>query len=195
MKIGIDLDDVLAVSLPHYLQALNRRFGLSIEPADGAWRILDQFPHIPRREANSFFTELIEGGFFLSRPLMQGAREAVESLAQDGHHLFIVTGRATRDAAVTREWLHEVGLLGHFGAVVHNGKERVERYKAAAASDLQLDLFIEDELAVATAIAEAAIPVLLFDHPWNRGAVPSNVRRVRSWTEVLDLIAEMGGGW
>ncbi len=194
MKIGIDLDDVLADSLPHYVQALNRRFGLTIDLVEAAWRIFDRFPQIPRREAHTFFSELIEDGFFSSRPLLPGAREAVESLAKDGHRLFIVTGRAARDAATTREWLEQVGLLRHFNAVVHNGMEPVSRYKAGAATRLQLDLFIEDELEVATAIAETAIPVLLFDRPWNQGALPDTMQRVRSWTEVLTWIGAVDGG-
>ncbi len=194
MKIGIDLDDVLADSLPHYVQALNRRFGLTIDLVEAAWRIFDRFPQIPRREAHTFFSELIEEGFFSSRPLLPGAREAVESLAEEGHRLFIVTGRAARDAATTREWLEQVGLLRHFNAVVHNGMELVSRYKAGAATRLQLDLFIEDELEVATAVAETAIPVLLFDRPWNQGALPDTMQRVRSWNEVLTRIGALDGG-
>ena len=194
MKIGIDLDDVLADSLPHYVQALNRRFGLSIDLAEAAWRIVDRLPQIPRREAHSFFSELIEDGFFLSRPLLPGAKEAVESLAEEGHRLFIVTGRATRDAATTRDWLEQVGLLRHFNVVIHNGMEPVSRYKAGAATRLQLDLLIEDELAVATAVAETAIPVLLFDRPWNQGALPNTMQRVRSWTEALARIGVLSRG-
>ena len=194
MKIGIDLDDVLADSLPHYVQALNRRFGLSIDLAEAAWRIVDRLPQIPRREAHSFFSELIENGFFLSRPLLPGAKEAVESLAEEGHRLFIVTGRATRDAATTREWLEQVGLVRYFNGVVHNGMESVSRYKAGAATRLQLDLLIEDELAVATAVAETAIPVLLFDRPWNQGALPNTMQRVRSWTEALARIGVLSRG-
>ena len=47
---------------------------------------------------------------------------------------------------------------------------------------------------VASAVAEMAIPVLLFDRPWNQGSLPRNVQRVRSWTEVLTQVAELNGG-
>ncbi len=194
MKIGIDLDDVLADSLPHYLQAFSRRFGLTIGLADAAWRISDRFPQIPRQEVHEFFTELIEAGFFSSRPLLPGAKEAVERLAQDGHRLFIITGRAPRDEALTRSWLTQVGLVSRFEAVIHRAREPVGRHKSGAASELRLDLFIEDELAVATDVAKTAIQVLLYDHPWNQGALPGNVCRVRSWTEALRRIAELNGG-
>jgi uncharacterized HAD superfamily protein len=193
MKIGIDIDDVLADSLPHYTRAFNQHFGLQIDLADAAWRIFDRFPRVSRQEAHDFFSGLIEAGFFSSRPLMPGAKEAVESLAEDGHRLFIITGRAPQDEAVTRSWLTHVGLLSCFEAVIHKAREPVGRHKSGAASELQLDVFIEDELAVATAVAEAAIPVLLYDQPWNQGVLQRNVCRVRSWAEALRQIAELNG--
>jgi len=194
MRIGIDLDDVLVDSLPHYLRAFNQRFGFTIDLADAAWRMFRKYPQIPRQEIDEFFSELIEGGFFTSRPLLPGAREAMERLADDGHHLFIVTGRSPKDEAITRNWLNQVGLARHFSGLVHQGIEPVGRYKSEAASELRLDLFIEDELAVAIAIAEADIPVLLYDRPWNQGTLLDHVRRVRSWTEVLTHIVELNGG-
>ncbi|MDD5560135.1 hypothetical protein [Candidatus Methylomirabilis sp.] len=194
MKIGIDLDDVLADSLPHYLQAFNRHFGLDIEVTHAAWRIADRFPHIPRQEADDFFTELIEDGFFSSRPLFPGAKEAVEVLAEDGHRLYIITGRSPQEEPITRRWLTHVGVSSYFEAVMHRVREPVGHHKSSAASALQLDLFIEDELAVALAVSETAIPVLLFDHPWNQGPLSRTMCRVQSWGEALTRIAELNGG-
>lgn len=195
MKIGIDLDDVLADSLPHYLQAFNRRFGLDVELADAAWRIADRFPHIPRQEADGFFSELIEDGFFSSRPLFPGAKEAVEALSEDGHRLYIITGRSPQEEAITRRWLMtHAGVWSHFEAVMHRVRDPVGHHKSSAASELQLDLFIEDELAVALAVAETAIPVLLFDHPWNQGPLSHTMCRIRSWSEALTWIAKLNRG-
>ncbi len=193
MRIGVDLDDVLVDSLPHYLRAFNRRFGMEVSLADAAWRMYRRYPHIPREEIDNFFSGLIEAGFFASRPLLPGAREAVERLTEEGHDLFIITGRAPQDEAITRNWLSQAGLTGHFSALVHKGIEPVGHYKSAAALELQLDLFIEDELAVAIAVGEAEIPVLLYDQPWNRGSLPVTVRRVCSWSEALGHIAELNG--
>ncbi|MDE2059026.1 MAG: hypothetical protein KGL31_04060 [candidate division NC10 bacterium] len=193
MRIGIDLDDVLADSLPHYLQAFNERFGVEVELADAAWRIADRFPHIPRQEADDFFTELIEDGFFSSRPLFPGAKEAVEALAGVGHDLYIITGRTPRDERITMDWLTRVGVRSYFEAVVHRTRDPVERHKTDVASGLALGLFIEDELAVALAVADTTIPVLLFDHPWNQGPLPDNVRRIGSWHEALTRIADLNG--
>lgn len=194
MRIGIDLDDVLADSLPHYLQAFNERFGLDVELADAAWRIADRFPHIPRQEADDFFTELIADGFFSSRSLFPGAREAVETLTGDGHRLYIITGRSPQEEPITRRWLVHVGMLSRFEAVMHRVRDPVGHHKSSAASELQLDLFIEDELAVALAVSETTIPVLLFDQPWNQGPLSQAMCRVQSWSEALTRIAELNGG-
>ncbi|CBE69970.1 MAG: hypothetical protein F9K13_07620 [Candidatus Methylomirabilis oxygeniifera] len=194
MKIGIDLDDVLADSLPHFTQAFNRHFDLDIELPDAAWRIADRFPQISRREADDFFTELIESGFFSSRSLIPHAKEAVETLVDGGHDLYIITGRTPRDERITMDWLARVGVRSYFEAVVHRTCDPVERHKADVASGLALSLFIEDELTVALTVAETAIPVLLFDRPWNQSPLPGNVRRVESWHEALTQIAELNGG-
>ena len=193
MKIGIDLDDVLVDSLPHYLQAFNARFSCEVSLADAAWRIADRFPQIPRQEADDFFSELIEDGFFSSRSPIPYAKEAVKTLADDGHALYIITGRTPRDERITMDWLTRVGVLSHFEAVVHRTRDPVERHKADVASGLALGLFIEDELAVALAVAETVIPVLLFDRPWNQGLLPGNVHRIESWHEALTQIANMNG--
>ncbi len=193
MKIGIDLDDVLADSLPHYLQAFNGRFGVEIQLADAAWRLADRFPQIPRQEADDFFSELITDGFFSSRSLIPHAKEAVETLADGGHDLYIITGRTPRDEQITMDWLARVGVRSHFEAVVHRTCDPVERHKADVASGLGLGLFIEDELAVALAVADTAIPVLLFDRPWNQGPLPDTVRRIESWPEALAQIAALNG--
>lgn len=194
MKIGIDLDDVLADSLPHFTQAFNERFGLDIQLADAAWRIADRFPHIPRQEADDFFTELIADGFFSSRPLVPHAKEAVEALTEDGHRLYIITGRSPQEEPITRRWLTHVEVLSRFEAVMHRTREPVGHHKSSVASELRLDLFVEDELAVAHAVSETTIPVLLFDRPWNRGSLPDNVHRIGSWHEALTRIAALNGG-
>jgi len=193
MKIGIDLDDVLADSLPHYLRAFNARFGFEIGLAEAAWRIADRFPQIPRQEADDFFSELIAAGFFSSRLLLPHAKEAVEALADAGHDLYIITGRTPRDEQITMDWLTRVDMRSRFAAVVHRTRDPVERHKADVASGLDLDLFIEDELPVALAVAETAVRVLLFDRPWNQGLLPDSVRRIGSWPEALTQIAVRNG--
>src|SRR3989304_4832417 len=67
MKIGIDIDDVLADSLPHYPRAFNQRFGLQIDLADKAFREVYRLALVSRQAARVFFSRVFEAGFFSSR--------------------------------------------------------------------------------------------------------------------------------
>ncbi|MBI3085740.1 MAG: hypothetical protein HYY88_08470, partial [candidate division NC10 bacterium] len=44
LRIGIDVDDVLAESLPGYLEAFRRRFGHDVRIEDAAWEIFRRYP-------------------------------------------------------------------------------------------------------------------------------------------------------
>ncbi len=189
LRIGIDLDDVLAESLPGYLEAFRRRFGHEVRIEEAAWEIFRRYPEISATQLGGFFEELEANNFLSTRPVYPEAVRAVKALAADGHRLFVVTGRLTQHRAQTRRLLQQAGLLAFFEALVHRGGEAPAEYKPRIARELKLDLLIEDELHVALAAAEVPIPVLLFDRPWNRAALPPGITRVADWDHALRLIA------
>jgi hypothetical protein len=43
LRIGIDVDDVLAESLPAYLEAFRRRFGREVKIEEAAWEIFRRY--------------------------------------------------------------------------------------------------------------------------------------------------------
>ncbi|MBI3990407.1 MAG: hypothetical protein HY347_12430 [candidate division NC10 bacterium] len=188
MRIGIDLDDVLTESLPAYLEAFTRCFGIRVPLEEAAWDLPKRFPEIPIQEWEGFFTDLEEGGFLDRRPLLPGAKAAMEALQQVGHRLYIVTGRLPRQEEVTRRWLKGHSLLSCFEGIFHKDGEFVTEHKKKAITALGLQVFVEDEPHVARALAELPLKVLLFDKPWNQGSLPSSVRRIHSWPEALEAI-------
>jgi len=46
-------------------------------------------------------------------------------------------------------------------------------------------VFIEDALHNANKMAEAGIPVLLVDTPWNQVSLEPGIYRVYSWSEIV----------
>ena len=85
---------------------------------------------------------------------------------------------------VTTKWfanhripMHSLSLLGS-----HN--------KVGKANDLSCDIFIEDRYENAIQLAMAGFEVLLIDCYYNRGHLPSNVTRVRSWFEIENIIED-----
>jgi uncharacterized HAD superfamily protein len=189
LRIGIDVDDVLAESLPGYLEAFRQRFGHEVKIEEAAWEIFRRYPEISATQMWGFFSELEASDFLGTRPLYPEAVEAVRTLSASGHRLFVVTGRLSQHREHTRRLLERAGLLGVFEELVHRDGEPAPEYKTRMVRELRLDLLIEDELHVALAAAAVPIPILLFDRPWNQGELPVGIARVTDWSQVLHLIA------
>ncbi len=193
LKIGIDIDDVLAESLPLFIHAFNRRFGQAVPLEEAEWEVFERFPWIEEELKREFFRGLNQANFLGKLRIYPDAREALKELASLGHSLFIVTGRWKIHRDVTLQWLRDAGILYLFKQIIHKDQEPVANYKKEKAKELDLHAFIEDELHIACAIAEIPIPVLLFDRPWNQGPLPKNILRLRSWHEALDHITLLDG--
>lgn len=192
LHIGIDLDDVMADSLPEYLSAFNRRFGLQVPVSEAGWEVFRRHPDIPAEEIRAFFEALYDADFLGSRPLLPGAREGVEQLHRAGHRLFIITGRLRADRDVTERWIATWGLSSYFQEIVDRDGLDAPLHKRRAAQQFRLDVLLEDEYDVALAAAEASVRVFLFDRPWNQGPLPSHVFRVHSWPEAVAYIGRPG---
>ncbi len=190
LRIGIDVDDVLAESLPGYLEAFQRRFGHEVKIEEAAWEIFRRYPEISATQMWGFFSELEASDFLGTRPLYPEAVEAVQTLSAGGHRLFVVTGRLSQHREHTRRLLRQAGLLETFEELVHRDGEPTAEYKTRIVRELRLDLLIEDELHVALAAATVPIPVLLFDRPWNQGRLPAGITRVTEWPQVLRLVTD-----
>lgn len=189
LRIGVDVDDVLAESLPGYLEAFRRRFGHEVRIQDAGWEIFRRYPEISATQMWGFFSELEASDFLATRPVYPEAAHAMRTLAAEGHRLFVVTGRLSQHREHTRRMLQQAGLLELFEQVVHRDGEPSAEYKPRIVRELKLDLLIEDELHVALAAADVPTPVLLLDRPWNQADLPPGITRVTDWDQVLRLIA------
>jgi uncharacterized HAD superfamily protein len=190
LRIGIDVDDVLAESLPAYLEAFRRRFGKEVKIEEAAWEIFRRFPEIPAAQMWGFYDHLEATDFLGSRPVYPEAVTGVRALAAAGHRLFVVTGRLRQHRDHTRRMLEGVGLLQAFEDLVHRDAETLANYKPRVVRELGLQMFIEDELEVALAVARIPVPVLLLDRPWNRANLPSGVTRITDWGQVVEQVAD-----
>ena len=189
LRIGIDVDDVLAESLPGYVEAFRQRFGLEVQIEEAAWEIFRRYPHISATQMWGFFSELEASDFLGTRPVYPEAVKAVKAMASEGHRLFVVTGRLTQHREHTRRLLQRAGVLELFEELVHREQETAADYKSRIVREMRLDLLIEDELHVALAAAVVPIPVLLFDRPWNQAELPAGITRVTDWNQALRLVS------
>jgi uncharacterized protein len=215
-RIGIDLDDVMAICAVPYLRKFAEEFGVELpDEREIGWHLLSRMesgaprdklvPGLERvtpEQRDRFRMRLYDGTFFSELDVYEDCPAVLEQLVAAGHELYFITARSQRRRMITETWLREKGLfdyakavhlkpLGDFRPDYPRGRydpQSSARYKTRLAQELRLDVFCEDDELISRALAEAGIRVLLFDHPWNREVAHPNITRVTGWSEVADLL-------
>lgn len=182
MRIGVDIDGVISDSYPAWLGELNRHYGKNIT-------VLEDYEmhlvfDVPWDDMNKFFVQNIEKLFDIPKPI-KGAKEGIESLLKAGHEIIYITARSQEEEELTFRWMkkHEIP---HEQILFSGFKSKVDLVK-----QWNLELFIEDYMVNAKAIAELGIPVLLLDASYNQGELPTGVQRCFDWQDILTRINEI----
>jgi len=200
LKIGIDLDDVMAICAVAYLRKFAEEYRVELpDEREIGWHLLrDMDPYVSPEERDRFRIKLYDGTFFSELEVYEDCPAVLEQMVAAGHELYFITARAERRRYITETWLREKGILDHAKAVHLKpiGDFRPEyprgrydatgsaEYKTRLAKELVLDAFCEDDIVIAKTLADAGIQVFLFDQPWNRDLAGDRVTRVHGWTEL-----------
>lgn len=87
-RFAIDMDEVMADTIAHFLEKYNRRFGRAITPGDFYGRpLFEIIDEAHRLEAREYFQQ---EDFFADIPVMPDSPEVVQALMQR-HEVFITT--------------------------------------------------------------------------------------------------------
>lgn len=204
MRIGVDLDDVIAVCAVPYLRRFAQEYKVELpDDKEIGWHLLrDMDKHVSAEERDRFRIKLYDGTFFSQLEIYKESPVVLERLVQRGDEIFFITARAERRRMVTETWLREKRILDYAKAVHLKpyGEFRPDQprgrydpegsaaYKMRLALELGLDLFCEDDTIISQTLADAGVRVLLFDHPWNRDVSHERITRVSGWREVATLL-------
>lgn len=191
MKIGIDIDNVLAelsdaLHLWHeekynYSKTTQERtqFGLAF-----SW-------NCSQEEATKRLLEFYQSKEFKETTPVKGAIKAIDKLAKE-HELHAITARPVHIEEETLKWIDKHFSLKNFKKIHINGQcinKEVVKTKTDICQELGIKLMIEDALHFADDCAEKGIKVLLLDWPWNqKDKLHSNITRVKDWDEILEII-------
>jgi uncharacterized HAD superfamily protein len=217
VRIGIDLDDVMAICAVPYLRKFAEEFGVTLpDEQEIGWHLLSMMqkdtPHdklvpglsrVTPEQRDRFRMKLYDGKFFSELEVYEDCPAVLEQLVAAGHELFFITARAERRRMITETWLREKGLLDYAKAVhlkpigdyrPDHPRGRYDptgsaQYKTRLAQELRLDAFCEDDDLISRSLAEAGVRVYLFDHPWNREVEHPLITRVNGWSDVADQLA------
>lgn len=179
MRIGVDIDGVTSDSYTVWLGELNRYYSKNIEVLEDY--NLHLVYNVSWDDMNNFFVENVERLFMLPPP-MKGAKQGIETLLAKGHEVIYVTARSPEEKDVTVRWMDKYKIP--YEHIIFSGmKSKVDLVK-----EWQLELFIEDYVGNAEAIAKSGIQVLLLNASYNQGELPEGVTRCRDWPEIIKEI-------
>lgn len=191
--IGVDLDQVVTNAFENVVKHFNYRFGTQFTLDDiKAYYFLEEVDIGAREDRVALLRRWYsdERIVFDDAIPIKDSKEIIHKLLLERHDIQFVTSREPHLRTRTIEWLRQFNFPASDSNVHFREKDDLDgvRFKVSKASELRLNLFIEDDSRVAE---QLGIPVILLDYPWNREVKTTNVHRVANWQEVYQLIQRL----
>ena len=183
MKIGIDIDNVISnfndTLLTEYLlhDKELRNSGIINKNADYIRKGMFDWNE---NEETNFYKNNIER---IAKKLgvIEGAKEYIDKLHDDGHIICIITGRDngeyTEPYNMTKKWLEDNNIY-YDNLILTDAYDKSAKTKQCL--EHNIDIMIDDSVSICSDCVENGITTILMDTPYNRY---SNIQRVKSWKE------------
>ncbi|MDA8236047.1 MAG: hypothetical protein M0Z31_14885 [Clostridia bacterium] len=186
MKLGIDIDGVLADVLTTWLEHLNRHFEQNKVKEDIIHYQFEKVFGVSWEEMDRFFRNNQENLLTNLSPV-EKAQETMEELIKE-HNVFLIAARPEEYRSITEKWLTEHSIPYH-ELIMTDFSD-----KSDYCLNRGVEVFVEDSLENALAIHACGIPVLLFDAPYNRDPLPKGIFRQHNWREIARTVQELNQG-
>jgi uncharacterized HAD superfamily protein len=184
LVIGVDIDGVVVDFGSAILPVLSKVCDRPVLYQDLSLWDLGKALKIDEKTMAHTWQQILGSDLLRYAPPIKGAIEGLSALSK--HEIWLVTSRPALTQTLTLSWLHE-------NKVRYNHIEFGRRGDKFSVGP-KFDVFIEDFVEEADAIAEAGIFTILFDQPWNNTSpLPKNCKRVYDWDGILLLINNLEG--
>ena len=189
MKIGIDIDNVISnfndTLLNEYLlhDKKIRNSGVINKNADYIRKGMFDWNE---DEETNFYKNNIER---IAKKLgvIEGAKEYIDKLHDDGHVICIITGRNngeyTEPYNMTKKWLDENNIY-YDNLILTDAYDKHAKTKQCL--EHNIDIMIDDSVRICNDCIENGITTVLMDTPYNKS---SNIQRVKSWKEFYRYVS------
>lgn len=179
MRLGVDIDGVIADTFPLLVRELNEYFQVDLALRDIKDYNIFKVYGLNEAEMLRFLGDKEEA--IMEGPTVKdGAVECLSVLSRK-HTIYLVSARYEKYRPQTEKWLRKHDVPYHVLVLLGSHDKR------EVCSRMAVDVFIEDSLKNAHQLSTCGIPVLLFDAPYNQGELPPLVRRCYSWGEIFQL--------
>lgn len=191
MNIGIDIDNVISNFDEMLLQEFLihdkelRNNGIVNKNADYITRGMFDWTE---NEVSKFYHNNIER-IAKSLSIIDGSREYIRKLKEDGHFIYIITGRDNGEYSdphsMTREWLNKFDIY-YDKLILTNDYKNDKHGKTEKCFENDIDIMIDDSVHICMDCIENGITTLLMDTPYNKQV---EIQRVHSWKEIYDFVS------
>lgn len=184
MRLGIDLDGVVANFTQGWMHFYNRDFGTDLVVADSQrWHDLVDLTHF--RDIGEFWdwTSDLDGrSIFWHLEPFPGAIEAVQALHEKGHDIIIITTKPAFAVEDTHEWIEKHGIPA---SEIHILEDKWL---------VNSDVYLDDGPHVLPGLVENRphATVCRYVRPWNEpvpGAI--DIRDFDEFGELVDRLADV----
>jgi uncharacterized HAD superfamily protein len=174
LKIAIDIDGVIVDLVTAMLPLLSKACGRPVHHEDIYCFDIGKALNIESK-MQYIWDQVYHSDILQTAPPIKGAIMGLDKLSN--HEIWLVTHRPKWTQQDTELWLKEKKIKYHRLEFVRSTK------KLSVGPDF--DVFLEDNLEQACAIAEAGIQAILLSHPWNTcTTLPEKCIRVSDWDAI-----------
>ncbi|MFH0905106.1 MAG: hypothetical protein V1826_00060 [bacterium] len=194
MKIAIDIDEVLSEFTAEFIKWYNITHGTQWTFDDMVDYYWPNWMGITVEEAIDDVHEFFSTDRFRNLPLVRGAQEGIAELAKQ-HELYAVTGRQNVVKDITYEWLDRnfpnvFKKIEFTNNYPQDGSPTLAKGEVCA--KLGCDVLIDDDTRHVESLMQHGVQMIVFDKQWNAyHRLPSSVRRVSDWPQLLSVINQI----
>lgn len=191
MKIGIDMDSVLAEIMQPMVDFHNERYHTHLTLADHTDYDLSKVWKCDPAEVLPRIYEYYESSFFDGVLPVTGADKGIAYLAAK-YDLYLITSRPHLVEDKTNRWIGRY-FPGKFRKLLHTNQvshaHEKRKKKSEVCREEGIGVMIDDAIDYAVDCAQAGIQVYLFSANWNRKyPAHKNIRKVGGWDEIISLL-------
>ena len=176
--IGVDLDGVIGNFLERFSQIAFSKYGTRLEINRLPCYWIEKCTSLSEKQVLEI---LSSQKLYKSISPFPFARTSLNTLHKSGCQIHIVTDRPTDFYKITNNWLRRNGFVWDRLVLVKAKDKSSYAYKN------NITCFVEDRYDTAISLANSCKEVYLFDRSYNQGELPQNVKRVSSWSELLQI--------
>lgn len=200
MKIYIDFDDVISETAVYFTKLAKQLFGIDLPYSQFQFFNMQKTFNLDDEQ----YDQLMKVGHFpehlLAYEETPGAPEIINKWIDEGHEIYIITGRPYEAYAPSRKWLDNHGLnRAPLYCVDKYGREGFNRdasysMRLEELYNMSFDFAIEDSPAAFEHVMHfEGCRVAVFNRPWNINEMLPNDKFVRcnDWNEIDCIIREV----